>query len=88
MAGKVVIGVLRGNEPGGAEDGPGVFVGRREDIEGMITGAVGDDEPLVADEDDAGLLGGRPAMAASAQYGASPSRGGRPESGVSAALRS
>jgi hypothetical protein len=73
MAGEVVVGVLRGNEPGCAQDSPRVFAWRREDVDGVIAGAVADNQPLVAEDDDAGLRGGMPGVAASAQDGASPS---------------
>ena len=73
MAGEVFVGVLRRDDPGGAQDAPRVFAWRCQNVDGVVAGAVADDEPLVADDDDAGLRGGMPGGAASMQDGASPS---------------
>ena len=73
MAGEVFVGVLRRDDPSCPQDVPRVLAGRSENVDRMVTGAVGNDEPLVADEDDTGLRSGMPGMAASAQDGASPS---------------
>src|ERR1700733_9062505 len=62
VAGEVLVGVLGQDEPGGAEDRPWIFVRRGEDVDGLVAGAVGDDEPLVLGENDAGPFCGGAAV--------------------------
>ena len=51
VVGQVRVGVLGEDEPGGAQDGPGILTGRGEDVDGVILRAVGDDEPFVIGEE-------------------------------------
>src|ERR1700733_11951319 len=57
VAGEVLVRVFWHDEPGGPQDGPGVLAWRGEDVDGVVASAVGDDEPLVVGENDAGPLG-------------------------------
>src|ERR1700722_12607818 len=50
------------DERGGAEDRPGVLAWLGEDVDGVVAGAVGDDEPLVLGENDAGPFCGGAAV--------------------------
>jgi hypothetical protein len=62
VAGEVLVGVLGQDEPGGPQDGPGVFAWWGEDVDGVVAGAVCNNEPLVVGENNAGPFRGVPAV--------------------------
>ena len=47
---------LRQYQAGDAQDGAGVFAGRAEHVDRLVSLVAGDDEPVVVGQDDAGLV--------------------------------